>query len=175
MKIQISMQKHLALLLVTILISLGTQGTSDGQDIDSPQIYWTDTGTSKIQRADLNGSNVEDLTTTDLFSIPGRIALDVTDGKMYWTFAGFSAGIQRANLDGSDVENLVEMSLFDPPVDIALDIATGKMYWTFAGFSMGIQRANLDGSDIETLVEMDLFSESSLEGLALDVTDGKMY
>ena len=176
MRMPVSISKGFGFIFtIALLLILGVQGNLSYGDTTRPQIYWTDPGTSKIQRADLDGSNLEDLATTELFSVPGGIALDVTDGKIYWTFAGLSAGIQCANLDGSDVENLVEMGLFDPPVDIALDIAAGKMYWTVTGFSMGIQRANLDGSDVENLVEMDLFSESSLEGIALDVIDGKMY
>ena len=47
-------------------------------------MYWTDQSTSKIQRADLSSSNVEDLITTGL-SQPFGIALDVGGEKMYWT------------------------------------------------------------------------------------------
>ena len=36
--------------------------------------YWVDSGTNKIQRADLDGSNVEDLVTTGL-SFPRGIGL----------------------------------------------------------------------------------------------------
>ena len=42
------------------------------------KMYWTDFGTGKIQRADLDGSNIEDLITTGLSS-PLGIALDVSD------------------------------------------------------------------------------------------------
>ena len=47
-------------------------------------MYWTDLGTDKIQRANLDGSQVEDLVTTGLIS-PVGIALDPGAGKMYWT------------------------------------------------------------------------------------------
>ena len=40
------------------------------------KMYWTKSGTDKIQRADLDGSNVEDLVTTGLSS-PSGIALDL--------------------------------------------------------------------------------------------------
>jgi hypothetical protein len=39
-------------------------------------MYWTDVDTLKIQRADLDGMNVEDLVTTGL-SFPFGIALDI--------------------------------------------------------------------------------------------------
>ncbi len=40
-------------------------------DLDGGKMYWADQATFKIQRADLDGSNVEDLVTTvsDAFSI----------------------------------------------------------------------------------------------------------
>ena len=91
------------------------------------KMYWTDFGTDKIQRADLDGSNVEDLVTTGL-DIPFGIALDVRAGKMYWTDAGTDK-IQRADLDGSNVEDLVTTGL-GFPYRIALDLTNSKMYWT---------------------------------------------
>ena len=44
--------------------------------------YWEDIGTGKIQRANLDGSNVEDLVTQGLDD-PDGIALNVANGKMY--------------------------------------------------------------------------------------------
>ena len=131
-------------------------------------IYWTDAGTEKIQRANLDGSNVQDLVTQGL-SDPRGIALDVAGGKMYWTDADTDK-IQRANLDGSNVQDLVTQGL-ETPKDIALDVSGGKMYWIDWGTDK-IQRANLDGSNIQDLVTQGL---ETLEDIALDVAGGKMY
>ena len=46
-------------------------------------MYWTDTGTQEIRRADLDGMNSEQLLSG--LSTPLGIALDVAGGKMYWT------------------------------------------------------------------------------------------
>ena len=52
-------------------------------------MYWTDwgtgpdLGTAKIQRANLDGSNIEDLVTR--LDTPRGPVLDVVGGKMYWT------------------------------------------------------------------------------------------
>ena len=35
-------------------------------DLTAGKMYWTDPGTGKIQRADLDGSGVEDVVTTGL-------------------------------------------------------------------------------------------------------------
>ena len=69
-------------------------------DVAAGKMYWTDAGTDKIQRANLDGSVVEDLVTSGLRILPAGIALDVAAGKMYWTDRGNEC-IQRANLDGS--------------------------------------------------------------------------
>ena len=144
----------------------------DFVDPDAPPIYWTDPGTNKIQRANLDGSNIEDLVTrTQGLGFPNSIALDIAGGKMYWTDGGI---IQRANLDGSNVETLVR-GLVNLST-IALDVEGSKMYWTDAGtiVTAKIQRANLDGSNIEDLVTRDQGLDNPI-GIALDVSGGKMY
>ena len=83
-------------------------------DVASGKMYWTHTNfdstthkfiNGKIQRANLDGSNVQDLLTGLKF--PFGIALDIAGGKMYWTDSGT---VQRANLDGSNVEDLITVS-----------------------------------------------------------------
>ena len=134
-------------------------------------IFWTDSGTDKIRRANFDGSNVQDLVTQGLTS-PEGIALDVAGGKMYWTDYSYRGTdkIQRANFDGSNVEDLVTQGL-ESPSGIALDVEGGKMYWTDS-YTEKIRRANLDGSNVEDLVTQGLESPS---GIALDVAGGKMY
>jgi len=132
------------------------------------KIYWTDGGTNKIQRADLDGSNVEDLVTSGL-SGPRGIDVDLFNGKMYWTDNG-ADNIRRANLDGSNIEDLITTGLRDP-VGIALDLLNGKMYWTDSRNDK-IQRANLDGSIIEDLVTTGLIQPQEID---LDLLNGKMY
>ena len=124
------------------------------------QMYWTSAG--RIQRANLDGSNIEDLVAG--LGSARDLALDVAGGKIYWmTGAG---RIQRANLDGSNIEDLV--TGLDFPFDLALDVTGGKMYWSNSG---RIQRANLDGSNIEDLIT----GLGSPSGPALGVAGGKMY
>ena len=119
-------------------------------DTAGGKMYWTDWDdtTDRIQRANLDGSNVETLipTGSGLWA-PIGIALDVAGGKMYWTDTEPDR-IHRANLDGSNVETLISGN---SAVHITLDLNAEKMYW--AGQAPGsIQRANLDGSNVETLV-----------------------
>ena len=131
------------------------------------KMYWTDFITNKIQRADLTGSNVEDLVTTGLI-VPQGIALDLSNSKMYWIDAG-TRKIQRADLTGSNVEDLVTTGL-SGPLGIALDLINSKMYWTDFGTDK-IQRANFDVSNVEDLVT----GLSNPFGIALDLANSKMY
>ena len=63
-------------------------------------MYWADRGTNKIQRANLDGSNIEDLVTdADGLDEPEDVAVDITGGKVYWVDHGTDK-VQRANLDG---------------------------------------------------------------------------
>jgi sugar lactone lactonase YvrE len=132
------------------------------------KMYWVDGILAKIQRANLDGTNVEDVVTSVL-SDPLSIALDTAAGKMYWIDSG-SNKIQRANLNGTNIEVLTVYSVAPYPSDIALDTAAGKMYWTDS-YTGKIQRANLDGTDVEDLVT----GLSVAVGIALDTTAGKMY
>lgn len=128
------------------------------------KIYWTDRATEKIQRADLDGQNIEDLVTG--LSLPQGIALDPANSKMYW--AAFFPKIQRADLDGSNVEELVTTGAVFPR-GIALDLAHGKMYWTDPNEDE-IKRADLDGSNIESVG-----GGPGPWGIAIDPIDRKMY
>ena len=133
-------------------------------------MYWTDEDTGKIQRANLDGGNVQDLLTQNNgLDNPNGIALDTASGKMYWTDTGTDK-IQRANLDGSNIEDLVaDLSLFRPD-NLALDIPGGKIYW--AEWVWGnIRRANLDGSNVEYLVT----GLDGPYGIAVDGAGGKVY
>ena len=135
--------------------------------VGTPKIYWTAEGPPRIQRANLDGTNIEDLVTSGLVH-PRGLALDVAAGKMYWLDRGTDK-LQRANLDGSQVEDVVTTGL-SHPLSLALDVAAGKVYWM--DFSLNkIERSNLNGSNIEHLVT----TERQPEGLALDVAAGKMY
>ncbi|MCY3870895.1 MAG: leucine-rich repeat domain-containing protein [Gemmatimonadetes bacterium] len=140
-----------------------------GDGSGTPKMYWTDYTTDKIQRSNLDGSNVEDLVilTTRLRGGPLGIALDVGNSKMYWTDYGTDK-IQRSNLDGSNVEDLV--TGLSHSQGIALDVGNSKMYWTDYGTGK-IQRSNLDGSNVEDLVT----GLRGPFGIALDVNSDKMY
>ncbi|MDE0327208.1 MAG: leucine-rich repeat domain-containing protein [Candidatus Poribacteria bacterium] len=70
----------------------------------------------QVQRLNLNGSNFQPNFIRGLES-PKNLAVDVADGKLYWTEKG---GISRADLNSKHRENIV--AGLDAPANIALGI-----------------------------------------------------
>ena len=137
-------------------------------DVQRKKIYWINQMLNRIQRANLDGSEVEDIVT---WAFSNSLILDRSRGKIYWTDYSESK-IRRANLDGSNVEDIVATS--HEPVSLGLDVARRKIYWTVWKREFGphtIQRANLDGSNLE-----EIFTNSDrLTSLTLDPVGGKIY
>src|SRR6266446_4351628 len=129
----------------------------DGVAIDTRagHVYWTNMGVpsredGSIERANLDGSNVETLVDTSQGDPrPGPdatkwcvgITLDPARGHMYWTQKGPDNGelgrIFRAGIDvprgekpahRSDIEVLFER--LPEPIDLELDLEHRVLYWT---------------------------------------------
>ena len=159
--------------------------------IEGNKIYWTDEGTGKyrgryraepetgkIQAANLDGSNIEDVLTG--LSYPDGIALNPVQDKIYWSasFLGekWEHTIQRANLDGSNVEDVIPKlaDTFRLTGGIALDVLASKIYWTDAD-RKAIQRAELDGSNIEDIATLSQGEWVYYTAFALDLIGNKIY
>ena len=134
-------------------------------DVAGGKVYWvqkTGSRTGKIQRANLDGTNVERI--KELTSVPYGIALDAIGGKIYLTNSW--GKLQRLNVDGTNFQpNLI--TRLDSPRDIVVDRAGGKVYWTETAGR--IRRANLNGSNIQTLAT----GLGELGGIA--IAEGKIY
>ena len=113
-------------------------------DFINSKLYWVDHRADKIQRANLDGSGLEDVIDSGL-SQPEGIALDVSARKIYWTDRALGH-IQRANFDGSGVETV--LSGLTNPYSIKIDPQAAKLYWTEVSGGR-VRRANLDGSGVE--------------------------
>ena len=79
-----------------------------GMAIADDKIYWTERqiwyrSGGKIHRANLNGTNLETLVTS--LGEPLGIAVDATNGKIYW--GNSFGGIQRIDINGGEIENVV--------------------------------------------------------------------
>ncbi len=121
-------------------------------------------GGTGIERAGFEGGSLETLTLQPVGFDEG-LALNVAEGKMYWTDS-IASVIYRANLNGSEAQVIYD-DLGWEPLGIALDPARGEIYWNDR---QGIKRASVDGTHEELLVEG---ATSGL--LALDLPAQHMY
>ena len=123
-------------------------------DLGAGKMYWTtiDPFGGTVQRANLDGTNVETLLTG---LVGGAWAIEVNPvgaGKMY--FAGRvccpDGEVHRANLDGTSPQ-VIYSDANDNINGVTLDVANGKVFWTSIGPSHAIRSANLDGTNVQTL------------------------
>ena len=114
-------------------------------DTANRKLYLTNAW-GKIQRMNLDGTDFQPNLITDLED-PKHIALDVADGKLYWTekTSETTGRIRRANLDGSNIELVKELT--GVPLGIALDTENGKLYLT--NTQGKIQRMNPNGTNFQ--------------------------
>jgi DNA-binding beta-propeller fold protein YncE len=132
-------------------------------DVIGDKIYWATR--DNIQRANLDGTNVQDVVTG--LDEPENIAVDVSGGKIYWSIE-YGDRIQRANLDGTHVQDVV--TGLHSPYGIALDVPGSQIYWMEED-DHRIQRANLDGTNVQDVVT----GLDEPENIAIDVSGDKIY
>lgn len=156
-------------LFSTVLFALFVSSSALAQ-----KIYWTDVTARKIQRANIDGSGMEDLVVVPETGIvfPSGITLDSSSGKMYWTDSGTDK-IHRANFDGSQIQDLLALPNSLNPRSPVLDSVLGKLYWLYIDSNGpdSIRRINLDGSGLFTIVG----GFTALRSMAIDFVDGKIY
>ncbi len=166
-------KKGIVLFLVSVLLTIVFQGPTDA--IGEGKIYWTEW--NKIRRANLDGTDVEDV-VTDL-GVPWDLTLDPRNGKMYWT-EDLGSLMKRANLDGTnsetihDIDDEIGAGKFDfhRITCMAIDSSAKKIYW--AGiFIRKFYRSNLDGTNIEGFLIDGIFT--SPENIDIAQNGKKIY
>ncbi|NXT80604.1 LRP5 protein, partial [Zapornia atra] len=123
-------------------------------------LYWTDTGTDRIEVTRLNGTSRKILISENLDE-PRAIVLNPVMGYMYWTDWGENPKIECAYLDGSERRVLVNTSL-GWPNGLALDLEKDKLYWGDAKTDkIEVSNSTILGCTLQNQV---LFSCASLGG-----------
>src|SRR5918911_204635 len=104
-------------------------------------VYWANSGTNSIGRANLDGTGADQSFITGA-NAPVGVAVD--GAHIYWTTP--AAVVGRANLDGTGVDHSFIATASGAPLGVAVDGA--HVYWT--NFTTGtIGRANLDGTGVD--------------------------
>lgn len=151
-----------------VLDMTGMSGLGMAYDATGNKIYFSDfevSGEGKIWRVNLDGSGLEELVTG--IADPYGIALDVTNGKVYWT--DDAGNISRANLDGSSPEIGLVNVVGGQMRAIDLDVENNKMYF-YEVFAEDLYVADLDGSNASVLV-----AGVYGYGIKVDTVNDKIY
>ena len=162
------------------------------------KIYWSDREGMRVMRSNLDGSDIETLVETghgEADRLDARnwcvgIALDLENGKLYWTQKGNEKAGQgrifRASLEipkGQTPANRKDIELlFDglpEPIDLELDLSNRTMYWTDRGDpprGNTVNRAPMEaplGKRKDPVILVHHLKEGI--GLALDLKGGRMF
>ncbi len=108
-------------------------------------IVWTDADARRIQRKDVNGSEVGTIVQFPSPQGAYSIHYDPMTAKLYYFYflGGQSVSFQRADFDGSDPENIPTPSVGP----FTLNVDSRKLYWSTEN---GLNRSELDGSGVES-------------------------
>ena len=110
------------------------QAVSIALDVEGGKMYFTTNNDYKVQRADMDGTDVEMLYYSAA-GVPNGITLDLDSGKIYFTDDySLVKKIHRMNLDGTSLEDVMTSVqalniVTDPPVPTAItmkDFAAGN-------------------------------------------------
>lgn len=138
-------------------------------DIPGGKMYWAedadDDGFAHVRRADLDGTDMENLATIDGGWCTG-VALDLKNDKLYYYDIN-GEDLYRANLDGSDAMPILS-DVYG--YAIAVDAENDKIYFD-EQYTPGLLMADLDGSNVKTVDDTD----TRIYGISIDNENDKLY
>ena len=154
--------------------TVGGLGQVYGIAVDTAhrKVYITDYSGGSIFMANVDGTNMTKIVTTDL-AIDGPYGIVVVGDKIYWTMQD---AIYSAGLDGSNPAIAISFGGNVPklPLDMKFDYAHNKFYFVNDRYSVanggGLWSMNLDGSALTNIIP-------DLDGSALDIDipNNKLY
>ena len=133
-------------LSLTEVVLSGLTHPVRGLNVDpAGKIYWTEQDPTLLRRANLDGSNVEDLATgAGVFM---DATLDLQSETIYWIHG---SNIRRADLDGSN-PGVVPVVLSGPN-GIAFEPTSGQLYLTLSSDLGQIVRVDPDDGDVVVIL-----------------------
>lgn len=171
---------------VAIVARTGTAPDGIAVDVEGGKIYWTNmgsllgTGGGSLQRANLDGTDVETIVASGIARTPKQMQLDLVNRHVYFCDRE-GAKVWRAGMDGSDPEAIVSEHGFQELVGVALDVPAGKFYFSDR-IGKKILRANLEmpvgqtGTDRTDIEEMLVLAGSAMPiDLDIDHHNAKLY
>lgn len=116
-------------------------------------IFWTDSGTRRIEVASLDGKQRAILAANELDK-PRAIAVHPGDSLIFWTDWGPNPKIESAEMDGSNRKSIVTESVFWPN-GLTIDYTSKQIYWADAKHNV-IETSLFDGSGRKKVISKGL-------------------
>ena len=143
-------------------------------EVDVGMLYWSETASGTIQRANLNGTDIATAVSpgTGTFTAPYFMFLDTVGGYIYWGVTSESStpsNFRRATFTG-DIDPNFSINSPTRTRDIAIDPTTQTAYWCDRQTG-AIYRRPLAGTVNETVIA----KMNAPHGIALDVEAQKIY
>ncbi|MBP3191243.1 T9SS type A sorting domain-containing protein [Natronogracilivirga saccharolytica] len=155
------------------VLASGSTITSFRLDNVNNQLYWAERNMGKIRRANLDGSDPQDI-VTGINPIPVSlrdIEIDPANDALFWMEHSESdekVGIYRSALDGSNAGIILKVPQL--PRFLSVNPGEEKIYWTRR--TRNVYRANYDGSMTDTLLSVSRVGNGELR---YNATDNRLY
>jgi low-density lipoprotein receptor-related protein 4 len=107
-------------------------------------LFWTDSGTRRVEVATMDGSVRAVLAASDLDK-PRAVAVHPGEALVFWTDWGPNPKIESCFMDGSNRKSIITESVFWPN-GLTIDFAVERIYWADAKHHV-IENARFDGKD----------------------------
>ncbi|XP_061178133.1 uncharacterized protein LOC133186815 isoform X1 [Saccostrea echinata] len=133
-------------------------------DYEQRTIYWTNTGYDIIERANLNGNRHMEI-VNERISSPADLAIDISNGNLYWLDGGLWPKIERSQLDGSARRVVFDLQK-DYPSALALDVSRQELYWNNKN-DQSMWVGKTDGSGKRQLANKSVHSFPGMIGLSI--------
>lgn len=148
-------------------------GYGYGIALDVVNNYMYVCGANFCIRSHLDGTSPSGFGALGLqLNVPAAIALDLTNGNMYFANGGNST-VVRSDLNGNNIVSYNMSAHVTAPEGLALDVANNKMYIT------GVSTSNIIVTDLAGTFISDLGNLGGLlsqpTGIVLDLPAGKLY
>lgn len=123
------------------------------------RIYWADSGSSRVEYANLDGTYRKTLFST-FVDHPVSVVVHSERSIIFWSDWGDPPRIESAFLDATN-RKIIVSSLLSMPNSLVIDFPSDKLYWTDVKQNL-IECSGLDGSDRYTIVHDQLAHPISL-------------
>jgi low density lipoprotein receptor-related protein 5/6 len=126
-------------------------------------LYWTDSDSNRIEVSRLDGSYRKTLIWKDLDN-PHSIALNPSEGLMFWSDWGAIERIERSALDGT--QRLVIVNRSGRASSLTIDYKERRLYWVDT-FIDKILCSGLDGANPNEVIKSDQNNPFKPRGLTI--------